>query len=756
MPPVQGTFKLLPGLARSDVNNGPIRPMTSKQVKKAHKAATRQPKLSRAEQRRLELAEQERIRKEFEKERTAARARAARERKKQKELADKEAKRKNGLPLVAPRPSQETLSRFMWGNGSGLKRDGRGATVAPPPMAPVIEEPVVPEQPDEDSKKPDAEAVVKKESALNDEGDDGADVHVQEPARAHSPDAASPVPNAVAAQSEELREELAEELHRLQEACEETAQPENPHVEEPNGLGSPGLSAQVQPEALPEVHEGKEHSQTTESRIGEPARRYTPQQTAPRPSISIGHPEPPPSAPKEEEALKSAASGGSFILGSSDMIDDESLLELTESFERRPVSEGQKITEPCPQIAAIPDPGINIPDNLLDNLPDGIHDEISTDLAVLGAITQLFPDMDDDYDYGMIEDGVMEPQGRPLEEVTPLPELHDDQRRPEAISEDQISPLPQRSQRRGLERKVSSFFGSELDDELLLQLELPGEARVSQPCQPIDEPPQRESPPKHKPIIGSTGHRSAPSSPLAPRQRPPPSTQAILLNLDEYLPSSTQLALELDEDIFEEDSPESIKQVEQHPPIPRQDPSPGNRHAVQPTMPAPQSAGPPVRQQKRFFSSSGSNESLHLALHLSRRTAALEDIQRNEQRRREAGILQVQGRTISQQSRHQHKRPKIPTFATNYQVGHDTPVQNTTKTMINELARATPPNPTKGKQSVGNEHKSAVEIKRNDTNKENIPPERGNDDLLGSGLPASQETEYGGAWMDDIGLDLVI
>ncbi|CAH0036439.1 unnamed protein product [Clonostachys solani] len=753
MPPVQGTFKLLPGLARSDVNNGPIRPMTSKQVKKAHKAATRQPKLSRAEQRRLELAEQERIRKEFEKERTATRARAARERKKQKELADKEAKRKNGLPLVAPRPSQETLSRFMWGNGSGLKRDGRGATVAPPPMAAVREESA---QPDEDSMEPDEEVAIQKEPAMDERDEDGADVHIEEPEQAHSPDAASPIPNAGAAQSEELP--------GLQ-AIEEPIQPTSFHVDEPDDLGAPRLSSHAQPEPPPEVDGGKEDSQTTGSEVREPAPKNSPQQTTPGPSISIGHLKSPPVAPGEEEALKSAASGGSFILESSDMIDDESLLELTECFERRPVSEGQKTTATGPQNAAIPNPEINIPDNLSDNLPDGIPDEFSGDLAVLGAITQLFHDMDDDSDYGMIGDEVIESHGRPLEEVVlPLPELHDDKTKPEAISEDQVSPLPQRSQRRRLERKVSSFFGSELDDELLLQLELPGEVIVSQPCQPVDEPPQHESPLKQDHNIGGTGRRSTPSSPLAPRQRPPPSTQAILLNLDEYLPSSTQLALELDEDDIEEDFPavEATEQVEQHPPIPRQDPPPASRQGVQPTMAAPQSAGPPVRPQKRFFSSSGSNESLHLALHLSRRTAAREGIRRNNQRRIEAGLLQDQGRTISQPPRHQHKRPKIPSFATNYQVEHDPPVQNATRTartMVDEVPRPSPPNPTKGRPSVGNEHsstKSAVAIKRNDTNKENIPPERVTDDLLGSDLPASQETEYGGAWMDDIGLDLDI
>ncbi|KAL6850560.1 hypothetical protein ACO1O0_007684 [Amphichorda felina] len=126
--PAQNTFTLISERITAP-NNALNRPMTSKQLKKAHKAANKQPKLSRAEQRKFELAEQERIRKELEKERTAARARAARERKKAKEEAKKEEKRRRGKPLVEVRPSQDTISRFVRGNGSGKKRDERGLDV---------------------------------------------------------------------------------------------------------------------------------------------------------------------------------------------------------------------------------------------------------------------------------------------------------------------------------------------------------------------------------------------------------------------------------------------------------------------------------------------------------------------------------------------------------------------------------------------------------------------------------------------------
>ncbi|KAF9766707.1 hypothetical protein IL306_000846 [Fusarium sp. DS 682] len=103
--------------------------MTSKQVRNAYKAANKGPKLTREESRRQERAEQERIRKEYEREKAAAKAKVARDKKKEKELAEKEAKRKKGLPLVNVRPSQETISWFVRGNGTSKKRDAQGKDV---------------------------------------------------------------------------------------------------------------------------------------------------------------------------------------------------------------------------------------------------------------------------------------------------------------------------------------------------------------------------------------------------------------------------------------------------------------------------------------------------------------------------------------------------------------------------------------------------------------------------------------------------
>ncbi|KAL2182114.1 uncharacterized protein P884DRAFT_14958 [Thermothelomyces heterothallicus CBS 202.75] len=132
----QHTFTLVPnplgmqGLM-SRPTNGPQSkpPMTSKQAQKLYREATRGPRLSKAEQRRIEREEQERIRRELEREKQLNRARVLRERKKAKEQQALEERRRKGLPLVDVRPSQDTIARFVRGNGAGKKRDAAGESV---------------------------------------------------------------------------------------------------------------------------------------------------------------------------------------------------------------------------------------------------------------------------------------------------------------------------------------------------------------------------------------------------------------------------------------------------------------------------------------------------------------------------------------------------------------------------------------------------------------------------------------------------
>ncbi|KAM3509852.1 hypothetical protein MY11210_006139 [Beauveria gryllotalpidicola] len=134
----QNTFTVIPQVQRFNADNAaPARPMTSKQVRKAYRAASKTPTMTRAERIKWEREEQDRISKEFEKEKAAAKARAARERKKEKEMQQREEKRRNGLPLVNVRPSQDTIARFVRGNGSKKKRDAEGFVMTAAREAPL-------------------------------------------------------------------------------------------------------------------------------------------------------------------------------------------------------------------------------------------------------------------------------------------------------------------------------------------------------------------------------------------------------------------------------------------------------------------------------------------------------------------------------------------------------------------------------------------------------------------------------------------
>ncbi|WQF75016.1 hypothetical protein CDEST_00030 [Colletotrichum destructivum] len=129
MAPQQNTFAVIPA-APGRVGGAPSKPpMTSKQAQKLYKQANKEPRRSRAEQRKWEKERQEEIRKELEKERAAVKARAARERKKAKEEEARENRRRAGQPIFDCRPSQDTIARFVRGNGTSLKRDSSGEPV---------------------------------------------------------------------------------------------------------------------------------------------------------------------------------------------------------------------------------------------------------------------------------------------------------------------------------------------------------------------------------------------------------------------------------------------------------------------------------------------------------------------------------------------------------------------------------------------------------------------------------------------------
>ncbi|CZR51919.1 uncharacterized protein PAC_01796 [Phialocephala subalpina] len=113
----QRTFELIPTTLVKPTASKP--PMTSKAAKKAYLQAQRGPKISKAEQRKRDAAEYERIRKKHEKEKNAAKAKAVREKKAAKLEAEKEARRKAGVPEPSRfvRGSQPTISKFVRSNG---------------------------------------------------------------------------------------------------------------------------------------------------------------------------------------------------------------------------------------------------------------------------------------------------------------------------------------------------------------------------------------------------------------------------------------------------------------------------------------------------------------------------------------------------------------------------------------------------------------------------------------------------------------
>ncbi|SPQ26254.1 1ea6d326-aa2d-483c-943c-e5ba6071ba7f [Thermothielavioides terrestris] len=168
-PSRQHTFTLVPnplgvqGLMSRPASGPESKPpMTSKQAQKLYRQATRGPRLSKAEQRRIEREEQERIRRELAKDKQAAKARALREKKKAKEQQVLEEKRRRGLPLVDVRPSQDTISRFVRGNGAGKKRDATGTKV---------DLPTVEEEPDDIDRPRTEDGLEKKTSCEQGEWD---------------------------------------------------------------------------------------------------------------------------------------------------------------------------------------------------------------------------------------------------------------------------------------------------------------------------------------------------------------------------------------------------------------------------------------------------------------------------------------------------------------------------------------------------------------------------------------------------------
>ncbi len=156
--------------------------MTSKQAKKAYQKANRVSRVSRAEQRRLDAAELQKQKKEYERERAWAKAKAAREKKASKEKAERETRRKMGIPEPSKyvRASQPTIAMFVRGAGGG-KRSWKQMESAAEDSETTMDEN---EASDKDEAEPPAKrvAVVDDSEETCDDMESSPDAEAQQPA----------------------------------------------------------------------------------------------------------------------------------------------------------------------------------------------------------------------------------------------------------------------------------------------------------------------------------------------------------------------------------------------------------------------------------------------------------------------------------------------------------------------------------------------------------------------------------------------
>ncbi|UPL03505.1 hypothetical protein LCI18_014439 [Fusarium solani-melongenae] len=579
----QRTFTLIPkfpGRAESP-DTPPLRPMTSKQVQKAYKSANKGPKLTRAEIWKQEKAEQERIRKEFEREKAAAKAKIAREKKKEKELAEKAEKRKKGLPLVNVRPSQETISWFVRGNGSAGKRDAKGKGVE---KVDTIEE-------ETDPTETTAEDTIGEEA--------------QQPAK------------------------RVRTLENIQEDEQDTF---------------------------------------------DAGARATPDDELPRPSPS----------PRCE-----------------DMQVEE---ELTED-------------RGGPSVA-------NNSQRLLEN----------------PAIQESILDMDDELDADFEEELA-------LELLQDLEAAVSNGCDGNSTSKDESAPESVLGTKVGTSNQLAGVGppADRFEQDLGLHRPKPPSANFIKPALPnrLERPP-------------------ASSSPSPPRKTPPMSTQAILFNFDDFFPSSSQQARELEEDDdIIPSAPAPLQAITEEEEVLDEEP---NKPADPDPLPSlgllSDSPSPPPR---RFFTSSGSHEQMSLALHRSRRTAALEEIQRRERARVQAGMIARAEAESSKTARPLQPAKTVPKpqktlernaggYKPRPQIQAPPPLQerkNPPHYTANEKHNAPRRFDQTPKEVQRAEPAKSPTPKNNKENQKPPPPQPS------FGPSASQES-YGGDWVDEIALELMI
>ncbi|KAM0443795.1 hypothetical protein ACHAPV_002723 [Trichoderma viride] len=551
---VQKTFTVIPPAGpatRTPVDN---RPMTSKQVRKAYQAANRVPRLSKAERIKQERAEQERIRKEFEKEKASARAKFLREKKKAKEQAENEEKKKKGLPLVTVRPSQDTIAKFFRGNGLGHKRSCEGEDLGETTDAVIAPElPAVEELAEEDDE--DENDFPSPKRLCNEKGQDGKVCEGVERRGRH----VSPVPEGPCAEPHVIAEEKQNELIIEDDFFD-------------------GL------EILSDEEMSKLSFNETVTHIGvDNEKDAAPQSPLELDAIPVGN-------SKSHLHDKATSHQSSPVKSNKNPeLGDSQEFDLIFGAPQSPVELDAILVEKQKS---------HQPDKATNHQSSPVKSTKSLETGDSQEFDLIFGDEEDLEELEMLAlNGIAAFQQQPTKEYieTPLPRS------------------PQKSRRKTTAHELDLRLVADSDPDMEIhraKSQKKHDQTSLMPPPPIPSAPRPSVPP---------------ISPVAAEpQAPPLSTQQILFNMDDFFPSSSQQAAELEEEEVTFTSPiksrlESKVQTPNPPRVSQKGSfSVGSLSSSSPETPKP------------FFTASGSNERMAVALLRSRRTAEQEDERRRQ------------------------------------------------------------------------------------------------------------------------------
>ncbi|KAG5970884.1 hypothetical protein E4U58_000494 [Claviceps cyperi] len=201
---------------------------------------------------------------------------------------------------------------------------------------------------------------------------------------------------------------------------------------------------------------------------------------------------------------------------------------------------------------------------------------------------------------------------------------------------------------------------------------------------------------------------------------PPMSTQTILGNLDDFFPSPSQQARELQDD----SDPELYTSTPYK--------EAGHKSPRLPDQVSEATSPPPRR---RFFTPSGTNELVSLAIQRSRRTAALYEVQQQEKQQQQQQQKQKQQQ---QQQKQQPKQTRRPLSQNRIHTNNLLPPAKASLSTVQKMSTSEP--------GSGNAPITAGNMEQENVQLQDASPQMG----------LSQESEYGGEWVDDLALQFVI